>query len=42
MNYKPNFRINPPLSLTKEEAEAGLEILDDVFAFVAKNIPYKG
>jgi len=41
MNYKPNFRINPPLSLSKEEADIGLGILDDVFAFGAKHIPYK-
>jgi 4-aminobutyrate aminotransferase-like enzyme len=38
MNYKPNFRINPPLSLTREEADVGLEILDDVFAFANKHI----
>jgi 4-aminobutyrate aminotransferase/(S)-3-amino-2-methylpropionate transaminase len=42
MSYKPNFRINPPLTLSKEEADAGLGILDDVFSFVAKNIPYEG
>jgi 4-aminobutyrate aminotransferase/(S)-3-amino-2-methylpropionate transaminase len=42
MNYKPNFRINPPLTLSKEEADAGLQILDDVFAFVEKHIPYQG
>ena len=42
MNYKPNFRINPPLILSKEEADIGLGILDEVFAFVAKNIHYKG
>jgi 4-aminobutyrate aminotransferase/(S)-3-amino-2-methylpropionate transaminase len=41
MNYKANFRINPPLTLTREEAEEGLGILDDVFDFVAKRIPYK-
>lgn len=41
MNYKPNFRINPPLTLTREEAVQGIEILDDVFAFVEKHIPYK-
>jgi 4-aminobutyrate aminotransferase/(S)-3-amino-2-methylpropionate transaminase len=41
MSYKPNFRINPPLSLSKEEADIGLEILDDVFHFVAKHILYK-
>jgi len=41
MNYKPNFRINPPLSLTKLEAEEGVQILDDVFTHVREHIPYK-
>lgn len=41
MNYKPNFRINPPLILSKEQAAIGLEILDDVFNFVSKHILYK-
>lgn len=41
MNYKANFRINPPLTLTKSEAEEGLAILDDVFGFVSKNIPFQ-
>ena len=41
MCYKPNFRINPPLTLRKEEAEIGLGILDEVFAFVAEHVPYK-
>jgi 4-aminobutyrate aminotransferase-like enzyme len=42
MCYKPNFRINPPLTLRKEDADMGLGILDEVFAFVAKHVPYKG
>jgi 4-aminobutyrate aminotransferase-like enzyme len=41
MNYKPNFRINPPLVLSREEADEGLAIIDEVFAFVAESIPYK-
>jgi 4-aminobutyrate aminotransferase / (S)-3-amino-2-methylpropionate transaminase / 5-aminovalerate transaminase len=41
MNYKANFRINPPLTLTREEAAEGMGILDDVFAFVQKNIRYR-
>jgi 4-aminobutyrate aminotransferase-like enzyme len=36
MNYKSNFRINPPLSLTREEADIGLEILNDVFAYTQR------
>jgi 4-aminobutyrate aminotransferase/(S)-3-amino-2-methylpropionate transaminase len=42
MNYKPNFRINPPLTLTQEEAGQGLAILDEVFRFVSEQMPYKG
>jgi 4-aminobutyrate aminotransferase / (S)-3-amino-2-methylpropionate transaminase / 5-aminovalerate transaminase len=41
MNYKPNIRINPPLILNREEADEGLAILDEVFAYVEKHIPYK-
>jgi 4-aminobutyrate aminotransferase / (S)-3-amino-2-methylpropionate transaminase / 5-aminovalerate transaminase len=41
MNYKPNFRINPPLILSREEADEGLAILDEVFAYVARHIPYR-
>jgi 4-aminobutyrate aminotransferase / (S)-3-amino-2-methylpropionate transaminase / 5-aminovalerate transaminase len=41
MNYKPNFRINPPLTLTRPEADEGLGIIDEVFAYVADHIPYK-
>jgi 4-aminobutyrate aminotransferase-like enzyme len=39
MNYKPNFRINPPLILSREEADEGLAILNEVFAHVSHNIP---
>ncbi|MEJ2725433.1 MAG: aspartate aminotransferase family protein, partial [Deltaproteobacteria bacterium] len=42
MNYKSNFRINPPLVLRTEEADEGLGILDEVFKFVAENIPFRG
>jgi 4-aminobutyrate aminotransferase-like enzyme len=41
MNYKPNFRLNPPLILSREEAAEGLAILDEVFGHVADHIPYK-
>lgn len=41
MDYKPNFRINPPLVLSREEADEGLAILDEVFAYVVDHIPYK-
>jgi len=41
MNYKANFRINPPLILTREQADEGLGIIDEVFAHVVGHIPYK-
>ncbi len=41
MNYKPHFRINPPLVLSRDEADEGLAILDEVFTHVARCIPYK-
>lgn len=41
MNYKANFRINPPLVLSREEADEGLGIIDEVFAHVVDHIPYK-
>jgi 4-aminobutyrate aminotransferase/(S)-3-amino-2-methylpropionate transaminase len=41
MNYKPGFRINPPLVLSQQEAQTGLQILEDVFAFVERSLPYK-
>lgn len=41
MVYKPNFRINPPLVLSREEADEGLAILDEVFAYVTRHVPYK-
>lgn len=41
MNYKPNFRINPPLVLSQEEADEGLGIIDEVFAYVADHVRYK-
>lgn len=41
MNYKANFRINPPLVLSRDEADEGLAILDEVFAHVVDHIPYK-
>lgn len=41
MNYKAAFRINPPLILTREEAERGLEILDDAFAYMDRHLPWR-
>jgi 4-aminobutyrate aminotransferase / (S)-3-amino-2-methylpropionate transaminase / 5-aminovalerate transaminase len=42
MGYFPRIRINPPLVVTEEQAEAGAAILDEVFAHVAKNIDWQG
>ncbi|MBI4055634.1 MAG: aspartate aminotransferase family protein [Elusimicrobia bacterium] len=36
MSYSHILRINPPLILTQEEADRGLEILDSVFSTVAQ------
>jgi len=40
MNYTPHFRINPPLTLTEAQAEEGADILDEVFAYVQREVPY--
>ena len=36
MVYNPHFRINPALSIAREEAETSLEILDEVLTRVAR------
>ena len=41
MSYKANFRINPPLVLSRAEADEGLAILDEVFAHVADHVSYR-
>jgi 4-aminobutyrate aminotransferase / (S)-3-amino-2-methylpropionate transaminase / 5-aminovalerate transaminase len=38
MSYNPCIRINPPLVITKEIAEEGIEIMDEVFSNVADRI----
>ncbi|MEE8424554.1 MAG: aminotransferase class III-fold pyridoxal phosphate-dependent enzyme, partial [Elusimicrobiota bacterium] len=38
MAYSPVLRINPPLNITEKEADRGLDILDETFAAVAKEI----
>jgi len=40
MNYAPSFRINPPLTITPAEAEEGVAILDEVFAYIEREVPY--
>ncbi|MCC6767205.1 MAG: aspartate aminotransferase family protein [Deltaproteobacteria bacterium] len=39
MGYFPRIRINPPLTITREQADRGLDILDRVFARAAKEVP---
>lgn len=41
MNYKANFRINPPLTLTRKEAQEGIGILDAVFDSMAGKMAWK-
>jgi 4-aminobutyrate aminotransferase-like enzyme len=39
MGYFPRIRINPPLTITKEQADQGLDVLDQVFARAARELP---
>jgi 4-aminobutyrate aminotransferase/(S)-3-amino-2-methylpropionate transaminase len=41
MGYFPRVRINPPLVITEEQAEAGVAILDEVFAYVRDNVDWR-
>jgi 4-aminobutyrate aminotransferase-like enzyme len=41
MGYFPRMRINPPLVITREQAEAGIEILDEVFAHVRDHLDWR-
>jgi 4-aminobutyrate aminotransferase-like enzyme len=41
MAYFPRVRINPPLVITNEQAEAGAEILDEVFAHVRDHVDWR-
>jgi len=38
MGYNPDIRINPPLVITQEIAEEGIEIMEEVFEYVADQI----
>jgi 4-aminobutyrate aminotransferase-like enzyme len=35
------MRINPPLVITREQAAAGVEILDEVFAHVRDHLDWR-
>lgn len=41
MGYFPRVRINPPLVISHRQAETGLEILDEVFAYVRDNVNWR-
>jgi 4-aminobutyrate aminotransferase-like enzyme len=38
MNYTAQFRINPPLVLTEAQAEEGVAILDEVCAYIDREV----
>lgn len=39
MGYFSRVRLNPPLTITMEQAETGLAVLDEVFALVERELP---
>jgi 4-aminobutyrate aminotransferase / (S)-3-amino-2-methylpropionate transaminase / 5-aminovalerate transaminase len=41
MGYFPRVRINPPLVITERQAEAGVEILDEVFSYVRDHVDWR-
>jgi 4-aminobutyrate aminotransferase / (S)-3-amino-2-methylpropionate transaminase / 5-aminovalerate transaminase len=41
MSYFPRVRINPPLVITEQQADAGVDILDEVFADVADHVDWR-
>jgi 4-aminobutyrate aminotransferase-like enzyme len=41
MSYFPRVRINPPLVITQAQAEAGVAILDQVFAYVRDHLDWR-
>lgn len=38
MGYNPDIRINPPLVITEEIAEEGIQIMEEAFTYVAEQI----
>lgn len=42
MSYFPRIRINPPLVISEAQAEAGVAIIDEVFAYVRDNVDWRG
>jgi 4-aminobutyrate aminotransferase/(S)-3-amino-2-methylpropionate transaminase len=41
MGYFPRIRINPPLVISEEQAACGIEILDEVFAYVRDHVDWR-
>ncbi|MGH7917300.1 MAG: aspartate aminotransferase family protein [Candidatus Binataceae bacterium] len=41
MGYFPRVRINPPLVITAAQADAGADILDEVFAYVRDHVDWR-
>ncbi len=41
MGYTPRVRINPPLTVTREEIDHGIGVLDEVFAEIARDKSYR-
>jgi 4-aminobutyrate aminotransferase-like enzyme len=41
MGYFPRVRINPPLVISDAQAEAGIAILDEVFAYVRDHVDWR-
>ena len=41
MGYMPRVRINPPLTITREEIDHGLGVLDEVFGEIARDRSYR-
>jgi 4-aminobutyrate aminotransferase-like enzyme len=41
MGYFPRVRINPPLVINADQAEAGAAILDEVFAHVRDHLNWR-
>jgi 4-aminobutyrate aminotransferase-like enzyme len=41
MSYFPRIRINPPLVITEEQANAGADILDEVFAHIRDKVEWR-
>jgi 4-aminobutyrate aminotransferase-like enzyme len=41
MGYFPRVRINPPLVISEGQAEAGVEILDEVLGYVRDHVDWR-